>query len=105
MKKFCAMTLAFVLGGIVLEAHAQDAEDMAYCAEVSSLAESMMDHRQKGTGMAKMMEVAGELLLAREMVIMAFEQPAFSTPDYQRKAVRQFADEWYLACVQHRRQK
>lgn len=100
MKKLIAMTAAIVISSAVIEAHAVEP---ANCEEISGLSKSVMHARQDGIGMVKVMEVAEGFPLMEEMVIAAYDQPAYSTPEIQRRTIRDFADEWYLACIKARR--
>lgn len=76
------------------------------CEGVSEIANSIMVARQSGVAMKEMVvivnnsdfeaEVKGVLI---EMVVLAWEQPAYSSPEYQKKIIREFTDMFYLQCV------
>ncbi len=99
-KKFIAITTAIVLGATVLEAHA---EEQATCETISELAEVIMENRQHGVSMARAMGASEGSELVETIVIQAYEHPGYTTAEYQNRAVSEFTDEWYLACVKARR--
>lgn len=73
------------------------------CAEISQLATSIMNARQNGMPMARIIELStgsgGVEDLAHLMTIDAFEEPRYNTANYQARAKERFRDAWYLKCV------
>ena len=96
MQKFFAMTLAIVLSGMVVEAHAEEEVD---CKAFSEMAGNVMEGRQVGVPMSKMMGVLGDTELGEELVISAYEVPKFSTPEYIQDTEQEFEDAWYMRCI------
>jgi len=96
MQKFFAMTLAIVLSGMVVEAHAEGGVD---CESISKLGATVMSARQAGVPMSKMLPLMKGNSVGEDMVIAAYETPKFSTKEYRVKAEMEFEDEWYLQCV------
>lgn len=70
------------------------------CAEFSEVAETIMERRQAGASMRRMMELA-ETDMQTAMVRDAYDQPAFSTERYQQRAVRRFGNDAYSVCFDH----
>lgn len=68
------------------------------CNSVSELAEVIMEHRQAGTDMAKIMGTAQEDA-TRQVIIMAYDSPRFHTERNQQRAVQDFKNDAYLACI------
>jgi hypothetical protein len=79
------------------------------CNSLAGLAETIMDGRQQGVSVAKMMEaIANEeeqtaQKLVEELIIAAYDQPRFSTAKMQRRTMEEFRDAVYLQCVKARR--
>jgi len=96
-NKLCWALSALVLI-LAIYAGSAKAEEKDHCLQISSLAESIMTGRQMGLPMSKMMGVT-DLDLARTMVIEAYEHPRFSTEQVKKRAIGDFRDRWYLACV------
>ena len=80
------------------------ATDEATCRMVKELAESNMKVRQAGVDIVKVLELtdgqSGKLVeLDRKLTIDAYNEIAYSTPEYQEKAVREFGTKHYLNCI------
>lgn len=101
IKQIATGTLLLTLSFSTYAA-ATRAEKLEVCENISKLAETVMEKRQEGNSMAKMMQVGkGNPLveISQTMVISAFEEPGYNSPEYQNRAIRQFRDKWYLGCV------
>lgn len=96
MKK---LTLAlFAL--LAAPATAQDLTPDEMCAMLGTYAEAVMSARQSGTPLAAILEtVSGEPVL-RGLVMVAYDQPRFSTAEYQQEAIDVFRDNVHLGCLQ-----
>ena len=75
------------------------------CRNHYTVAHALMEHRQEGVmSVVDMMEIADqqpdpEFREAMKTIIrLAYEYPQYSSPEYQRKAVKEFANEIYLRC-------
>jgi hypothetical protein len=76
--------------------------ETSFCKQVETLAESVMTARQKGVPLSKIIEIAEESEIGdtiRAMAMEAYSGPAYSTREYQDRKIRQFTDDWYLACL------
>jgi len=87
-------------------------EMLNLCKEVSQLASTIMDARQSGVVMSQAMDVAeaadDEQLrdMSRKLVVAAYREGSYQSPDNVRRVVRDFENQAYLECVQsidHRR--
>lgn len=67
------------------------------CTLIGQVAAVIMEDRQDGVDMSKLMEIAEAKLLQR-MVIFAYETPRYPSEGYKRKAVQDFANEAMAAC-------
>lgn len=75
------------------------------CAQMASTAESIMRARQNGIAMQKVLEVASGSKSAavkdgfRTIIMMAYDQPRFSTQENKQRAIDDFRDEMQLYCM------
>ncbi|MDH0032004.1 MULTISPECIES: hypothetical protein [unclassified Acinetobacter] len=84
-------------------------EWLSICKSVSGTAKSIMSSRQKGASMSDMMsnimsvDIAPELKeIIKPFVVAAYEEPRYSTSDYQLKAEIDFENKAYLTCIKAR---
>ncbi len=70
------------------------------CAEVHKTAAAIMENRQLGADMPRMMEIADGEPAVRMLVVAAYKKPRFSTEAHQQRSVSDFANSAYLACVE-----
>jgi len=68
------------------------------CAVISNLAYVIMEARQNGAPMQKIMEKVVGTKIYERMVFEAYETPRFNTEEYQTDAENDFRDRWYLLC-------
>ena len=76
------------------------------CAEVSEIAETIMERRQEGVSMQKMMDIIaygtgskGATNITETLIMKAYEIPRYRVKDNRERAVQEFKNRWYLACV------
>lgn len=76
------------------------------CPQMSEMAEKVMEARQSGVPMAKMMEISEsnglgepEINFMQGAIAMAYEETAWRTEEAQRRAVTEFGNGIMLACV------
>lgn len=67
------------------------------CTLIGQLAAVIMEKRQDGVDMSRLMEIA-DTELVRELVIFAYDTPRFSSEGYKRTAVQDFANEAMGVC-------
>jgi hypothetical protein len=93
---------------IALAASAKADDTTEFCKSVGEYSRSVMKNRQADVPMSDMMEVLdrkhdapeGVKNVARKMIILAYEQPDFSTEENQKEAIAEFGNEAELACYQ-----
>jgi len=68
------------------------------CESISNLAKQVMINRQSNVAMSKMVNIFKKEDGLTFLVVMAYEQPRFSTVEYQTKAADDFANEIYMLC-------
>lgn len=96
MKK---MTLA-LLALLAAPATAQEMTHDEMCATFATYAEVVMKARQGGVSLGEVLDtIDGEPVL-RGLVMLAYDQPRFSTAEYQQEAIDVFRDEVHLGCLQ-----
>lgn len=87
------------------------AADKAYdCPQMDKMAESVMKARQNGVPMAKMYEasVTDNSYTSRVFKMLidgAYKESAYSSPKYKEKAIVDFRDTIFQACLQQQEQK
>ena len=96
MKKFITITAALLIGGATLEAHA----DADTCQAIERIATAVMEARQNGVPMSQLMGVADDNSVMQDMVIEAYNHPAYRTRDVKNRTIRNFADRQYRLCFE-----
>lgn len=80
-------------------APAQDAQQ--FCVSLGEIATRVMVMRQSEYLMSELMATVPEGAAAdlfRDIIMSAYEQPSYSTPEHQQKAVQEFRNAWELQC-------
>lgn len=105
-----AVIIALLLAGLVSAANAATKEKASFCDTLSSYAHTTMDARQHGVSMRDTIKIVDRLDLddsmkglLRDVIEDAYSKPAFETKAYQRKAVSEFENLWYLSCYKARK--
>lgn len=74
------------------------------CKPFGELAATIMEGRQVGVPMSKMMELGDDdetiQGIAGSMVIEAYKRPRMSVDENQRKMTRDFENEMFLSCIE-----
>lgn len=73
------------------------------CKSYANLAETIMEHRQTGTPVFEMMEMASKTkvkALAEHLIINAYDVHIFDTKKYQDKIIKQFKNDSFIKCMQ-----
>lgn len=68
------------------------------CETIEFMAEKIMESRQSGVSMTKMMSIEGGGALARTLVMIAYKENRWSTPENQAKAITKFKNKAALEC-------
>ena len=102
---FIGACISFTVLGLFASANASESEDeqkksmVELCASSANLAKTIMEVRQNGGEMFKLLEVANGDELAEKIVIAAFDEPLYSTEEYKKRAAREFSNEVMLICM------
>ena len=74
------------------------------CDELSELAGTVMSARQNGVDMSVIMKIMvkddSADVIGKEMTIKAYEVPRYSVEENKAREVKDFANNWYLACIE-----
>jgi hypothetical protein len=101
MKFLGRFTVAALLA---MSAHMANAGDM--CANAGEAAKAVMRARQNNTDMSTVMAIVEKQedeavkKVTRQIVMMAYSQPAYETDEMQQKAIAEFSNTVQLACYQ-----
>lgn len=73
---------------------------MATCKSYADLAATVMEARQKGIAMSKLMATneSGDRII-EQFIIQAYDQPRMNVEENQQRMIRDFENDIYLACV------
>lgn len=88
--------IAFALIALSFSATANN----EYCESLHGLAAKIMSVRQDEASMPELMKIVGDNAVASEIVREAYKQQRYSSEEYQKKAVDQFANEVYMICLE-----
>jgi hypothetical protein len=90
-------------------AQAKDADWFRLCATVATTSAGIMEARQVGVEMQDLIAAVSEVDKGKEqsdmtkdmikVVIAAYEQPRYESPEAQRMMVTDFKNEWFLKCT------
>lgn len=70
------------------------------CTNISKLAEATMQHRQRGTAMADILNsIDTSFEYGVSIVRDAYSAPRFSTAKHQQREITEFANEWFGKCL------
>ena len=78
---------------------------LEFCKPIHGLAETIMERRQEGVSMVKMLEIAnpsdgGSIKeLSISLVEEAYSSPRYHTPENQQRAVQDFGNEKFKMCM------
>ena len=102
--KYWSLVAIILASPTIAIAGAPSKEKMEHCTGLSNNAKGIMEARQKGVPMAKLMTIdskdkAYNDILA-EMVKGAFKVSKYTTDSYQKQAAQDFADQWFAACIE-----
>ena len=89
----------------ILIAIASVASANEFCESVGKFAEITMRGRQSGVPMSQVMKYATERdnEMLQAMIMEAYNQPRYSSKEYQDRAVADFRNVWELACYKEQR--
>ena len=84
--------------------YSQSEEHLAMCESLKGLATAIMQNRQQEVDLSKMINLAQDSeepirSAMIEMIILAYEEPAYSSESYQLNSVKKFSNLVYLECI------
>ncbi len=102
MKRTFALALATALAATPAFANdgATGQTRAETCAGLHKYAHAVMEGRQAGVPMPAAMSVADEIPLFEEIVIQAYKTPRWRTEERMIAASDDYANEWYLICLE-----
>lgn len=68
------------------------------CPVLGELSGVIMENRQAGTPISKMMSVSPDNDLVTAIILQAYQQPRYSTEKYRQRAIDDFANTVMTAC-------
>lgn len=88
----------------LISAQAFGADKVAECEQMDSMAESVMKARQNGIPMSKLYKIAVKgddytSAIYKMLIDGAYKETRFGSPEYQEKAVVDFRDLIFQACI------
>lgn len=106
MKKAIAgLLILAVFAAITSPAYSRELRpiDFEYCKSQEELAEAIMEARQIGRPMSSVMDTVRKQDTISKMAIllvqMAYDSPRYSTQKAQKRAITEFSNEHYAACL------
>jgi len=90
-----ALTLALL---IALSSPALAAVTPKLCSDLSETAATIMQKRQEGVAMVRIMDLMGDSATLSAIVIEAYEVRRHPAPMWQEREIDDFRDKWYLTC-------
>lgn len=105
MKKI-ALFAAAVLSACVAQPALADVYSEAkdeFCPRVESMSRAIMESRQVGVPLVKLLElqkrVGPATEWARPIMMMAYHKPRYRTEEFQQREIDDFAEEMFLMCM------
>lgn len=98
MKKLLIAVTSLVLSSAVYAGDKVESKDP--CEVWSDLAKVIMGNRQQETDLADMVKVTKDNKVALNIVKMAYSRPAYSVKKNQDDAVKRFANDVYMICLE-----
>lgn len=82
-------------------------EQLAVCTALSDLAGVIMEARQTGTPLSKIMEVsykdAGATKIIQALAMEAYKAPRYNTPQYQQREIDDFKNTIMMLCLENKK--
>lgn len=103
MKTSAIIVAAFLLANPA-SAGNFTSQNQSKCESISKTAKTIMEARQSGVGMSKMMRLLRENAesvsyeVLEKVVANAYELPNWSTEKRQQESIQDFGDKWYRVC-------
>jgi hypothetical protein len=105
LRLLCVIALILVVTGVLAVKFALPENDVKTCQEIAKLAEGIMEARQAGVPMHKLIKSTDSFFLSRKsselvngLTLEAYSQPVQSSPQAQRYYVTSFSNYWRDRC-------
>ena len=82
-------------------ANAESSEADRICGKYANVAETAMKSHQVGRPLSDTLQGTGDNQFLREVILMAYEQPRYSSERYQQQAISKFRDKIHVKCLRH----
>lgn len=92
------MKKLFLAAVLALSVFSVQAEEKHFCESVGELATVVMQKRQEGIDLSKMLALAKDNSGVKAIVLDAYNSPRYSTDKYIADAISDFSNKWVLAC-------
>jgi hypothetical protein len=105
VKLFKLAVIALILGTPAQATPTTEEQLISYCASVGTLAKSIMQRRQEGVAMSVLLGLTAEGMddqsrhLLNTLVIRAFEQPQWHTPELQNDTANRYGNDVEADCI------
>lgn len=100
MKK---LLLALTLVSTSVFAQEKDkSDDHKVCAEIEEMARLVITKRYQGVSARTLIEATKGDKATKMIIINAYKKPSYKTEDVINDTINEFADEWYLMCLEAR---
>ena len=97
MRKFSLACMTVACMSVASMGVAQE-DKLSTCTDLKGLAESIMEGRQEGVDVTRMLSIS-ESDLIKAVVLHAYSRPQYSTLDYKRKSIKEFGLDVFLECM------
>ena len=110
-KKITIVIMAFVMIFVAVNfSYAEETTRTLICNEIAKISKTIMTVRQNGMPLITIIERVRKVNeendvsqnikdVILEIVKDAYNQPRFSTEEYQQRAIIEFQNKWYLGCL------
>ena len=95
MKALFGVVMMCVAGGVA----AQEETKLVRCTSYAELAQTVMGARQAGVPLAKLLETSTNVEAFSGLFMMAYEYPAYHSPEMQEKTISDFYASEFIACM------
>lgn len=94
MKALIGVVMMCVAGGVAAKDSA-----LVKCTRYAELAQTVMKARQAGVPLAKLLETSTNVEAFSGLFMMAYEYPAYHSPEMQEKTISDFYASEFIACM------
>ena len=105
--KMIMLMVSTAISACLISTTAMAVSDDVFCRKIAELAQGVMEARQEGVPIIKMLEVSDSAegrpqSISKYLVKQAFRSPKYSGDEMKQETATEFAAQQYLICVQAR---